>query len=179
MVIIEKKLEEARAFLNGMRDQEQRAFGDKQPFDHYLSAFLSAGMSVRDAFHAEQDRKRDPAIKKWKETWEAQLTPQQKSIYEFMRKDRNREVHRSGSRRLIETKQIKVGVGGTYSDKSGTLNVMGCPSPLLGADTGATISMPQYVFDINGVKRLVTEVCAEYLSLLDQMAADYKAWERT
>jgi hypothetical protein len=49
----EKKLREAHRFLNEMRAQEQKAFGDKEPFDHWLSAFLSAGMSVRDAFHVE------------------------------------------------------------------------------------------------------------------------------
>jgi hypothetical protein len=63
---VETKLQEARSFLDNLRDQEQRAFGDKAPFDHYLSAFLSAGMSVRDAFHVKQDRKRNQAIKDWK-----------------------------------------------------------------------------------------------------------------
>jgi len=170
----ERKLQEARDFLNRMRDQEQRAFGDKQPFDHYLSAFLSAGMSVRTSFHVEQDRQRDEAVKEWKEAWETNLTPEQKLIYEFMREDRNSEVHKSGSRRIIETKHIKVGTGGSYEDKSGTLTVMGSPSVLIGADTSATISMPQYFFEIAGTKRPVTEVCAEYLALLEQMVAHYK-----
>lgn len=51
----EKKLQEARAFLVDMRDQEQRAFGDKERFDHYLSGFLGAGMSVRGVFHVKQN----------------------------------------------------------------------------------------------------------------------------
>jgi hypothetical protein len=172
----EKKLQEARTFLNEMRDKEQRAFGGKEPFDHYLSAFLSAGMSVRGAFHVRQDRPRNEAVKKWKKTWEAQLTPAQKCIYDFTQVDRNSEVHHhSGSQRSVESKEIKVSVGGSYSDKSGSLTVMGSPSILLGIDTGATISMPQYSFDICGVKRRVTEVCAEYLNLLEQMVAHYKA----
>lgn len=45
----EKKLQEARTFLADMRDQEQRAFGDKQRFDHYLSGFLGANDTVRSA----------------------------------------------------------------------------------------------------------------------------------
>jgi hypothetical protein len=171
----EKKLREAHRFLNEMRAQEQKAFGDKEPFDHWLSAFLSAGMSVRDALHVEGGGAHDKTVKKWKETWEGQLPPAQKCIYDFMREDRNREVHRSGSQRVVESKDVKVGVGGSYSDKSGTLTVMGSPSVLLGTDTGATISMPQYSFDICGVKRRVTEVCAEYLNLLEQMVAHYKA----
>jgi hypothetical protein len=173
--IVEKKLQQARDFLNRMRDQEQRAFGDKETFDQYLSAFLSAAMSLRDALHVKQDRRRPhQAMKEWKETWKANLTQEQMHIYEFMGKDRDREVHGSGSRRVIEPKEIKVGVGGSYTDKSGTLAVMGSPSALIGADTGATISMPQYFFDIGGAKRPVTEVCAQYLSLLEQLVAHYK-----
>jgi hypothetical protein len=178
MAIIEtagKKLQEARTFLTNMRDQEHRAFGDKEPFDHSLSAFLSAGMSVRSAFHVKQDRARNEAVRKWKEEWVGKLTPAQKCVYDFMQKDRNCEVHDVGSQRVTDSKEIKVGVGGSYSDKSGTLIVMGPPSPLLGAGTGVTISTPQYSFEIGGVKRRVTEVCAEYLDLLDQMIADYKA----
>jgi hypothetical protein len=172
--IVEKKLQEARAFLSKMRDQEQRAFDDKQPFDQYMSAFLSAGMSVRGAFRVEQDRQRNQAIKEWKETWEANLTQEQMRIYEFMREDRNDEVHHGGSRRVVDPKEIKIGVGGSYTDESGTLTVMGSPGPLIGADTSATITTPQYFFHIGGAKRLVTEVCAEYLRLLEQMVAHYK-----
>jgi hypothetical protein len=171
---VEKKLQEARHFLDRMRDQEQRAFGDRTPFVQYLSAFLSAGMSVRSAFHAKQDRQRNEALGAWKNGWESKLTQDQMQIYEFMREDRNLEVHDRGSRRIIEEKTIKVGTGSSYSDKSGTLEVFGSPSPLMGADTGSTISMPQYIFEVGGFKRPVTDVCAEYLSLLEQMFADYK-----
>ena len=41
--VFEKKLQEAQSFLDKMRDQERKAFGDKEAFDHYLSAFPSAG----------------------------------------------------------------------------------------------------------------------------------------
>ena len=79
-------------------------------------------MSVRGAFHVEDDRPLNEAVKKWKKTWEAQLKPAQKCIYDFMREDRRREIHtHGGSRRGVESKEIKVGVGGSYSDKSGTL----------------------------------------------------------
>src|SRR6516165_7648517 len=78
----EKKLREARFFLNHMIEQERMA-GDEKPFDFYLSAFLSAGMSVRDAFHVEQDRKRNKAVKEWKKAWEARLTPEQRCLWDF------------------------------------------------------------------------------------------------
>jgi hypothetical protein len=84
---VEKKVREIRFFLDKMREEERRAFGDREPFDFYLSAFLGAAMTVRGAFHIRQDPKRNAAIKAWKEAWEARLTPEDSCAYEFMRKD--------------------------------------------------------------------------------------------
>lgn len=170
----EAKLHEVRSSLDKIREQEQRALGVRESFNQYLSALLSAGMSVRDTFHVRQDRKRNEAVKKWRETWEARLTPEQMSVYEFMRLDRNAEVHADEVRRVVKMKEIKVGVGDSHRDKSGILSAMGSPGCLIGADTSATIRVPQYFFDIDGIERPVTEVCAEYLALLEQMVADYK-----
>jgi putative ABC transport system substrate-binding protein len=39
---VEEKLREARSFLVEMRDQEQRALGDREAFARSLSAFLNA-----------------------------------------------------------------------------------------------------------------------------------------
>jgi hypothetical protein len=105
-----KKLREARFFLNHMIEQERKA-GDEEPFDFYLSAFLNAGMSVRDAFHVEQDRNRNNAIKAWKKVWEVRLTPEEKRLYDFMREDRKHEVHRSGSSRKAGTENREPGPG--------------------------------------------------------------------
>src|SRR5216684_688637 len=44
--IAEKKLREARFFLDHMRVQEGRAAGDREVYDFFLSAFLSASRSV-------------------------------------------------------------------------------------------------------------------------------------
>jgi hypothetical protein len=167
---IEKKLREAATSLNEMVEQERMAFGDKERFDVSLSSFLSAAMSVRDAVRYERDRQRNEAIKAWKEAWEAGLTPGQRRLYDFMREDRNAEVHGSGSRRTVKTDEIKVGVGSSYSDKSGTLEVMG--SPLAGP---ATINKPTYYFTIDGNEQKATEACAEYLELLERMVAKFKA----
>jgi hypothetical protein len=45
----------------------------------------------------------------------------------------------------------------------------------MGVDLGATISKPQYVFDVSGTERPVSEMCAEYLTVLEQMVAKFKA----
>lgn len=159
---IDKKLREARHNLDEMRKQERRAFGDK-PFDFLLSAFLTSTTSACEA-----------AIEKWTAIWKDGLSSEEESLYNFMRKNRNAEVHGGGSRRDVKTDEIKVGVGGSYSDESGTLTVMGSNIPGSGMG-GASIFKPHYYFTLEGVERDVTEVCAEYLALLQRMAARFKA----
>jgi hypothetical protein len=93
-----------------------------------------------------------------KKVWEARLTSDEKSLWDFMRKDRKHEVHRSGSSRTVKTEEIKVGVGSTYSDKSGTVAAMG--SPWAGP---VVIYKPTYNITIAGTERKATEACGEYL----------------
>lgn len=90
---VHKKIAEARLFLNDLTKQEQRIIGDKEPFDCYLSAFLSAGNSVRDGFQARQICACNKEIKAWRESWEQALTSEDRILYEFMRDDRSQEVH--------------------------------------------------------------------------------------
>jgi hypothetical protein len=165
------KLAEAQFFLGKMIEQERRAFGDRQPFDYYLSAFLNAGMSVRGGFQYRQNPTRNKAIKAWRKQWETNLSPEDNTLYEFMRKDRVDEVHAAGSSRSVGQKDIRVGVGDSYSDESGTVEVWGSPSVLLGVDTAAVIHKPIYNFTIDGTERKVTEACDAYLALLRQMVA--------
>jgi hypothetical protein len=110
----------------------------------------------------------------WREAWNAQ-NPSKDSCLKRIHDKRDTDVHEGGSGPIVRLKQIKVGVGDSYSDKSGTLESWGTPSPLIDVDTGATIYVPQHFFDIDGTERPVTEVCAEYLTALEQMVAQYEA----
>ena len=170
----ERKLREAKFFLDKMRAQECRAFGDKEPFDFYLSAFLNAGTSFRDEFHVRQDRNRNDAIKAWRRAWEDGLSRDDNALYQFMGKDRNAEVHREGSARSVKTEEIPVGniysdASGTVTSSSGTLMAAG-----LGGMSGAAIRKPAYYFAIERSERKATDACAEYLALLEGMLAKYK-----
>jgi hypothetical protein len=166
---VRAKLDEARSFLAEMRDQEQRAFGDKEEkFHKALSGFLGAGRSA--VYRLEKMANYET----WREAWNAQ-NPSKDSCLKRIHDKRDTDVHEGGSGPIVRLKQIKVGVGGSYSDKSGTLESWGTPSPLIDVDTGATIYVPQHFFDIDGTERPVTEVCAEYLTALEQMVAQYEA----
>jgi hypothetical protein len=171
---VDKKLREARFFLNGMRTQEQNAFGDKEPFDFKLSAFLSASMSVRDAINAVLNRLQNPALKGWMTKWIGQLSIEQAALYKFMGNDRRKEVHLGGSSRDVRQDEIKLATGGEYSDSSGNLAGAGSFVPGSGMG-GASIYKPHYYFTIGSVERDVTGACAEYLTLLERMATQFKA----
>jgi hypothetical protein len=104
---IDKKLREAQFFLDKMRDQEQRAFGDKEPFDHYLSAFLNAARGVDYRLGPEYPT----TYPDWRKEWNAKHPNDDRRI-KFISDDRDREVHESGSGRKVKMEEVKVGVGG-------------------------------------------------------------------
>jgi hypothetical protein len=142
----EKKLREARFSLEQMVELQRMASADKDKFDFYLNGFLTAGMSLREAFHVRQDRKANEAVKKWKKEWENQQTPEERCLWEYMRTDRNHEVHGRGSSRTVTTENRELGPG-VHKLASGTHEVFGLPG------WSATIPVPAYYFTIDGVER--------------------------
>ena len=171
---VHKKLAEAQSGLGKMTETDGLMMSDGS-FDYYLSAFLTAGMSVRNGFHYRRDPKRNAAIKAWRKKWENALTPEEQDLYEFMRLNRNAEVHTTGAALTVENEPVKIGVGGSYSDRTGTLQVFGSPSVLLGHDNAAIIQKRRYYLTIDGTKQKATEVCAAYLGLLQRMVAQWEA----
>jgi hypothetical protein len=166
MASTEKKLREARFFLDKMSEHERMAVQHKEPFEFYLSAFLSAGRTVDYRLRHEQ-----PATyPTWRTKWNTTLANAEERLITFMVDDRNVEVHASGSSRTIKTENRELGAG-TYKFASGTMEVFG-PSwvhPL------AIIPVLAYSFTIDGAERNATDVCAEYLSLLERMVEAFRA----
>jgi hypothetical protein len=171
---VHNKIGEAQFFLAEMSERERRAFGDHVQFDYYMSAFLNAGRTVDYRLCHEQEA----TYKPWRKAWNARLTPEENSLIKFMVDDRNDEVHESGSSRSVGHEEIKAGAGSSYSDGSGTLEVFGSPSVLLGSDTAAVIQKPTYYVTIDGAERSATEACAAYLALLQRMVAEFEADHR-
>jgi hypothetical protein len=173
---VEKKLREANSCLANMRDQESRAFGDKEPFDFALSAFLNAARTVDYRLCHIAGK---AIYKPWRKRWNGTLSTGEKALIKFMVDDRNVEVHEIGSVRQV--KQESVPVRGHYSDASGTLEVFSTPLPLAAAsgvppgERDTVVYKPTYFFRIEGTERKATDVCAEYLALLKRMVTQFKA----
>jgi len=96
-------------------------------------------------------------------------------LLKYMHRKRAKEFHARGSGGRVETGEIKVGSGSFYSDKAGKVEAWGSPSPLMGVDVSAAVFKHQYFFDVFGTQRPVTEVCEEYLRVLEQMVARFEA----
>ena len=159
---IAKKLREAEFFLSKMREREPLAFGDKEPFDFYLSAFLNAARTVEFRLHHVEG----PVYAEWRKHWIAMCTDTEKRLIKFLIKDRNFEIHQTGSHR--NTKPEDITIGNSYSDASGTLEVFtaqGSPP--------TTVQRPTYSFTIGGIERRVTEACGEYCALLKGLVTEF------
>jgi hypothetical protein len=163
---VEKKLREARFFLDKMIEHERMAFDKKEPFDFYLSAFLGAGRTVD--YRLRHVQKAIYPI--WRDGWDATLTQAQQDLIKFMIDDRNVEIHASGSTRVVKTEARELG-SGSHSLASGTIEVFGPP----GTFPLATIQTPGYYFTIEGIEEKVTKACEQYLALLHQMVVKLKA----
>ncbi len=95
----EKKLREARFFLDRMREQEARASEEQEPFDFYLSAFLNAARTVQYRLVHEAARA-GVSYKRWRERWEGGHQASAAVIRFFVR-DRDLELHERGSARAV------------------------------------------------------------------------------
>jgi hypothetical protein len=89
---VEKKLREAKFFLNKMSKHERLAFNDKEPFAILMR--FSAPLEQLITGSAKSKRR---CTRVGRTTWDATLTQAQQSLIKFMVDDRNVEVHESGS----------------------------------------------------------------------------------
>jgi len=94
---VEKKLRETEIWLTKMREQETRAFGDKEQFDFYLSAFLSAARTIDYQLRHEHGE----TYKEWRKRWD-DSNPKEAVLIKFFADDRRSEVHERGSDRQVK-----------------------------------------------------------------------------
>jgi hypothetical protein len=163
---VHKKLAEADFFLDKMREQEQRLVGDREPFDYYLSAFLSAGRTVDYRLRHEHKAIYEP----WRTAWNATLSAADDGLIKFMVNDRNVEVHESGSNRSVGQEGVPLPSGMYRTPHDGIF--VSDDLPGVGPNL---VYRPTYSFTIDGTERRATGACREYLALLHRMVARFEA----
>jgi hypothetical protein len=161
----EKKLREANFFLTAMRERLQRAIGDREEIDFYLSAFLGASKPVD--YMLRRAHGHGAGYKNWRARWEGSLGPE-RALLSFFASDRDLEIHSDGSRRTADTRSVEI--SNEYSDASGRMQVTAPPG-----SPPATLTFPHYWFEVNGARREAIEVCAEYLNLVREKVAKFRS----
>jgi hypothetical protein len=161
---VRKKLREAEFFLGRMMEHEQQLIGDREPFDFYLSAFLSAARTVDYRLRHEQN----PTYKAWRERWDSSLTGEENALIKFMVDDRNFEVHESGSTRSLGS-QVKEFGGGVHR--------LGASEMMITAPVGvppAVLHKSTYKLTIGAVDHDATKASELYLKLLNRMVSQFQ-----
>jgi hypothetical protein len=180
LVRVHKKLAEARFFLNLMLREDRRIMGDKRlDFDFYLSAFLSAAKSIDSLFLYEinlQHPNNRPKHIVWHKQWKQNLSLAEQRLIKVLEKDRDIEVHASGSRRVEATEKLTF--GGAHYLQSAMITDGG--SPLIEPLEVLEVDKPTYEYrdklvTIGGIDRKATEACAAYLELRTRMVAKFEA----
>jgi hypothetical protein len=97
--VMQKKLREVHYFLREMEANARRPVGDPEDFEFLLSGLLSAARSITDPL---ESRRYGP----WYEVWRKGRSPREQQLLEFMRVQRNAEVHRDGADVEVITEYI-------------------------------------------------------------------------
>ena len=154
----QKKLRETKFFMGKLMQEAQTTNLDKEDFEFFLSAFLTAGRSVRDVLKEEHR-----SYTAWYQPgWTTKLRSEESQLLEFMRKLRNTEVHDLGAQtqQSIEMIPLAHALGNS-------------PLYVAYADSDAEIGRKVYYFEIDGKPEKVLGVCRRYQDLLVRLVDDF------
>jgi len=158
---IQKKLCEAKFFLNHMMQSARSTRLDHEHLEFYLSAFLSAARSVTDFFEKRNQ-------KAWWSQWRANRSPDDLQLLNQMTKQRDNEVHEEGAdvaHRIEDVPLSKIetpsGLHAAYISSFG--------EPWGEVQVGLKV----YYFTLGGKPVNVIETCQRYVILLERAVAEF------
>ncbi len=162
-----KKLREAKFFLGRMSEAQESSRLDKEDFDFYLSAFLSAGRSVIGFFHAKENRQ----YRRWFRDWRMALADSERKLLNDMTRQRDLEVHEQGADVHADIEHVPVGEAEPGNRSHPAYGISwagppGVPSPTIGTKV--------HYFQIGDTREQAVETCKRYLQLLDKLVRDFE-----
>jgi hypothetical protein len=172
-VIIEetqKKLREAHFFFRLLRQESQMDVRhDREAFEFYLNAFLSAARSVDNTLRFEEPDR----YPEWFKRWFGNLSPDERDLSKLLTKQRNNSQKRGSAEVTVSSESVQI-----TDLPTNRPNHPAYGSHLFGVLFGwemfpATVELPVFLFQTNEGEQDVTSVCERYLSLLGKLVVDF------
>ena len=163
----QRKLREANFFLQRLIDESQRSVrNEPEAFLFYLSAFLSAARSATLVLQKEEKQRYDA----WFPKWFARRSKDERDLCNFMRDQRNVELHETGadvnlSSVPIPYIEIAAGEFGNPMYSFQSIDSPGTHAP--------TVERTAYHFGLLGTETEVTVACRRYLDLVAELMRDF------
>ncbi len=160
-----KKLREAKFFLGRMSEAEESPRLDKDDFDFYLSAFLSAGRSVTLFLQVEQKELYDACFLGWSKA----PVGDEPELLKFMNAQRVAEVHKGGAEVYPMVERVPVTEAKFRDRRHPAYGISwwgppGVPPPTIGTKV--------HYFQIGDTREQAVETCKRYLQLLEKWVRD-------
>ncbi len=164
----QKKLREAHFFIQKLLAESEAVVpNEREAFQFYLSAFLSAARSITFALRCEEEEKYD----NWVPSWFAIQSESDQKLCKFMVTQRNVEQKQGGAKvsitwEFIPMIEVKTGHRG-HLDYYGFhyFGPPGVPPPRVG--------VPVYSFKLGNNEGEVTATCKQYLDCLERLVRDF------
>ena len=163
----DKKLREARHFLEQMRVAATGVPVRAEEFEFALSAFLNAARNVTFAMQSEEKEKYDA----WFPAWKARLFADESSLLDDMKRQRNADQKTGGAHTSSSIQYVPAAVRPSgHVDSAAGVSVVGIAGTL-------DVAVGRLVHEFNGRSgtRLVLPECQRYLALLERLTNDFRA----
>ena len=164
----QKKLREAKFFLGHVSKSGRSPQLDREDFDFYLSAFLSAGRSVTLFLQCEQKGSYDV----WYPNWYQALSEDERKLLKFSNAQRVAAVHKQGAETQSDIEMVSLTqFEAEYKPQSiswmtsGWFDRPGIPPTKMGVMV--------YYFEIEGTKEKAVDTCKRYLALLEKLVREF------
>ena len=182
MIQTRAKLDEARDFLHRMIENERTTRLDlTHRFRRSLSAFLNSCYSIKETLPTEfiqtapegQKKQRKEWSRRWWENWQKELAEEDRKVWEFLNKQRNKEVHRLGAEVSAEVEYVLPGeIAIERQDPAYGIHLWGPPE--LFAQPPTKIGIRVHYFTIRGTREKAIDVCGRYLGLHEKLIEDFE-----
>jgi hypothetical protein len=164
---IQKKLREARFFLSHMMNSARSTQSDREHFEFYFSAFLSAARSVTDFFEKKKQAKH---VKAWWSQWRQakSRSGDDRTLLNRMTQQRDNEVHEEGAEVAHQLEDVPL------SKIETPTGLHAAYIPSFGEPWGEPqISLKVYYFTLGGKTVNAVETCQRYVRLLERAVEEF------